>query len=243
MNLAHESSKLLITGASGSGKSTYLHRYVMNATDAPYRSIFIFDNEGEFSYRLGKPSCRSVEELEKSLETGLTIFDPSELFPGETPEAWNFFCEWTFAFAKQNLHTGEKLLVCDELQVVTSTATLPFETSLIVETGRRYQLDFAGVSQQLNLIHNRMRNQLTELVTFRQEDKLVLTVLDEKGFNIDHVRTLKPGQFLWRNFKTGEIGAGSIDLGINGRLPKQTGENTVDNSGENPDDSTSEAEE
>lgn len=239
VNLLHKSNKLVITGVSGTGKSTYLQKYVLNSFGGEYKHVFVFDNECEFSYRLGVQPSRSVEELEKSVETGLTLFDPSTLFEGETPEAWDFFCEWVFQFAKQNLQTGPKLLVCDELQVITSTAQMPFETTLVVETGRRYQLDFAGIAQQLNLLHNRMRNQITELVSFRQEDSLVLDVLEKKGFDAEQIRALADGQFVWRNFQTGASGSGSIDLNPGKTAPEKR-ENSVDDTAQNDDDSANE---
>jgi GTPase SAR1 family protein len=222
MNLAHKAHKVVITGMSGTGKSTFLHRFVENSFRSIYSHVLIFDHQGEFGYRLGVRGARTVEELDAALETGMVVFDPSQEFPGDTENGWNFFCEWSFRFAEANLKTGKKLLVCDELQVMASTSEQPFEISLVIETGRRYQLDFAGVSQQLNLLHNRMRNQVTELVAFRQTEKLILDVLEKKGFDIAQVQALLDGHFIWKNFATGEDGSGSIDLASNAEIPKQT---------------------
>jgi len=40
------------------------------------------------------------------------LFDPEYLFPGQLQEAFDFFCEWSFAMS-ENI-PGRKLLVVDE---------------------------------------------------------------------------------------------------------------------------------
>jgi len=94
----------------------------------------------------------------------------------------------------------------------SSTAQLSWEQCCVVETGRKYELDFLAISQQMNLIHNRLRNQLTEIVTFRQEDKLIIDALEERGFEESALRALKKGEFLVRNFQNGSYLKASIDL-------------------------------
>lgn len=201
MNLAHEPTKILITGASGEGKSTYFTRFVYNSLGTIYNKIYVFDHQAELVTRLGCQPSYTEDDLTKAWErNNLIVFDPSVIFPGETENAWNFFCEWTFERCQNNLGY-KKLLACDELQMFSSTKELPWEQCLIIETGRKYELDFLGISQQYNLVHNRVRNQMTELITFRQEDKLVLDALEEKGFQSDSVKRLSKGEFLIRNTK------------------------------------------
>lgn len=211
MNLAHNSSKILITGQSGQGKSTYFARFLQNSFRTIYDKIFIFDHIGELSFRLNVSPALTEEDLGQQFEQGLVCFDPSHLFPGDTDFAWNFFCEWCFERAARN--PGQtKLIAVDELQMFASTAALSWEQCLVVETGRKYELDFCAISQQLNLVHNRLRNQLTEMVVFRTEDKLVLDVLEDKGFVIDRVRNLQKGQYYIKNFQTGVEEISQIDL-------------------------------
>lgn len=211
MNLAHEPTKILITGASGEGKSTYFTRYIYKALGTIYNKIFVFDHQGELTIRLGYPPSFTEDELTQNWQDKqLIIFDPSVLFPGETENAWNFFCEWTFERCQNNLGY-KKLLACDELQMFSSTKELAWEQCLIIETGRKYELDFLGIAQQYNLVHNRVRNQMTEFVTFRQEDKLILDALEEKGFQPDVVKRLGKGEFLIRNIQGAYVKA-KIDL-------------------------------
>lgn len=193
MDLRHRPSKILITGKSGSGKSTYFTRYVANA---PHRFKFIFDHEGELAYRLKLSPAISDGDLLDDLPGGWVLFDPVELFPGDTPGGFNFFCEWVFNVA--TALPGEKLFCCDELQKLIGTNTCPWEFALLYETGRRYGVDVVIISQQPNLIHNRVRNPLTEVVTFAQMDPNAMEFLEAYQFNPDEVRALQPGEFLCR---------------------------------------------
>ena len=211
MNLAHNSNKILVTGQSGQGKSTYFARFLSNAYRTIYQKIFVYDHIGEISSRLNIAPCYNEEQLAQAWEGGFVCFDPAELFPGETDCGWNFFCEWTFERCRNNMGYA-KLLAVDELQMFSSTAQLSWEQCCVVETGRKYELDFLAISQQMNLIHNRLRNQLTEIVTFRQEDKLIIDALEERGFDESALRSLQKGQFLIRNFQNGTYLKSSIDL-------------------------------
>jgi hypothetical protein len=80
----------------------------------------------------------------------------------------------------------------------------------VLETGRRYGLDAAMISQQPNLIHNRIRNQLTEVVTFQQMDPTAVDWLETVGFDPEAVRALRPGQFLVRNLNSGAQTNGKV---------------------------------
>jgi GTPase SAR1 family protein len=211
LNLAHNSSKILVTGQSGQGKSTYFARFLSNAYRTIYQKIFVYDHIGEIAARLNEPPCYTEDDLADSWERGFICFDPAHLFPGETDSGWNFFCEWTFARCQNNLGYS-KLLAVDELQMFSSTAALSWEQCCVVETGRKYELDFLAISQQMNLIHNRLRNQLTEIVTFRQEDKLIIDALEERGFDESALRSLQKGEFLVRNFQNGSYLKSRIDL-------------------------------
>ncbi len=210
MNLAFNSKKILICGQSGQGKSTYFARLLANA-HTYYGKVFVYDHQGEMAVRLNKPSAFTPDDLGKQFEQGFVCFDPSELFQGDLCSGWDFFCEWVFERCQKNIGCP-KLIAVDEIQMLSSTAEQSWEQCCVVETGRKWELDFLAVSQQLNLIHNRLRNQLNEMVVFRQEEKLILDVLKQKGFDIDEVAALQKGHFILKSFQTGEIIRGSIDL-------------------------------
>jgi hypothetical protein len=186
----HRPTKILITGKSGSGKSTYYTRFLDNCD---YDKIFIYDHEGEYSVRSGVKPCTNMDELLKELDKRIIVYDPTIDFQGNSPEGFNFFCEWVFEISREL--PGKKLFATDELQKILGTSTLPWEFCCIIETGRRAGIDTVFVCQQPNLFHNRLRNQLTELVTFRQIDKRALAFLEELGFDPHEVLKLDVGQF------------------------------------------------
>jgi ABC-type dipeptide/oligopeptide/nickel transport system ATPase component len=206
MQLAHRPTKLLITGKSGSGKSTYFTRFV---TSWPAAWRFIYDHEGEFAQRTGLPAAHTPREMLEHLSARRwVIFDPAAAFPGDVQRGFAFFSEWAFSVS-QRLQ-GKKLFCCDELQKLTGTNQVGWELACVVETGRRYEIDTCFISQQPNLIHNRLRNCLSEVATFAQVDANAIQFLAEVGFNEESVRALRPGEYLCRNLNTGAEERGRV---------------------------------
>jgi hypothetical protein len=208
MQISHRPTKILVTGKSGTGKSTYFTRYLSNA---PQGKVFLFDHEGEYSFRKRIQPCLSMERLSDELEKQYIIYDPSDDFPGDTLEAFNFFCDWTFEVCKGI--PGTKLFASDELQKIVATDSLPQEFCCVVETGRRRGIDTFFVCQQPNLLHNRLRNQLTEIVTFAHLDKRALIFLEELGFNADEIRALERGEFRILDLETMRFDGGKFTWG------------------------------
>jgi hypothetical protein len=210
MNLHHKSNKILITGQSGSGKSTYFAFYALNAWKEIYDQILVFDHQGELAYRLGVPAVTDPEQLDEVLaEKNLVIFDPSDEFPGDTLGAWAFFCEWGFSVAQREPALS-KCLCADELQIYVNTHNLDHSFSCVIETGRKYGLAFCGVAQQANLLHNRLRNQLTEIVSFRHSDALILDALEEHGFDPEELRRMVDGEYICRSLQGDREDRGNI---------------------------------
>lgn len=206
MQLAHKPTKLLITGCSGSGKSTYWTRYVLNCW---HDKIFIFDHEAEYCFRNALEPCYEItEDIVKN--NRYVIYDPSEQFPGATQSGFNYFAELVFEVAKTL--PGTKLFATDELQKIVDVHTVTYELALLIETGRRYGVDTAFVTQQPNLIHNRLRNQLTELVTFRHLDERAIKFLMELGFDPETILLLQDLEFQSLDLRTLDLRRGKIQF-------------------------------
>lgn len=204
----HPSKKVLVTGVSGTGKTTLFEKLIRKEKA---RWKFIFDHQGEFQARFGHKAAADVEKLcAQTAAGGYVIFDPVQLAnePGADgerrglPGAFAFFCDFVFAMSERM--KGRKLICCDELQKLVTVTKSPDELLCILDTGRRYQLDFFGISQAPNLIHNAIRNQITEIYAFRQADKNAVQFLIDNGFNENEIRNLERFAFLWRNLATGE---------------------------------------
>jgi energy-coupling factor transporter ATP-binding protein EcfA2 len=204
----HPSYKVLITGASGSGKTTLFERLVRKEK-AQWK--FIYDHQGEFEQRFKIKAVRSAGELEqKVIKKGWVVYDPLPEFPGRAPEGFEFFCQYVFDTMQ---HVGgRKLFCCDEIQNLTDNRNPPVPFLTICETGRRHQIDVFIISQAPNRIHNSVRNQLTDVYTFRQSDEAAVKYLVDNGFDGDAVRTLAEYEYLHRNLRTGEIKKGRETL-------------------------------
>jgi hypothetical protein len=199
MQLGHQSFKLLITGKSGSGKTTYFVDFVNGSS---YDRFFIFDHEGELSIRFNQQPCYSPDDLVKAVNGNIPriIYDPSTMYAGDWQSAFAFFSEWTFECCKT--FGGRKLFCVDELQKMVSTTEIPWELSLLLETGRRRGIDAVMVSQQPNIIHNRIRNLINEAVTFQHVDPSAIEFHEELGFDPDEIRSLKRLHFIAKNLDT-----------------------------------------
>lgn len=197
----------MIVGASGTGKTTFLCRYFFGSQ---FDRAWIFDGQGELAGRLGVAPITSAEKIPAALESGqrVLLYDPAEEYPGDTAAGFDFFCG--LAFRCSQAETGRKIFFTDELQQATDTGTITPPLACVLETGRRYGLDFAGITQAANLVHNRLRNQVTELVAFRSIDERALAFCETCGLDGAALRETPPGAYLGRNLMTGETYGGKV---------------------------------
>ena len=194
LQLNHRAYKLLITGKSGSGKSTYFLRTLLGL---PARCRFILDHKGEVAMRLGARPCLTVQDLAAAVPSGWVVFNPSVLFQGRRPDGFAFFCDFVWEICGSM--PGTKIFAVDELQQFLGTQTLPPELAAVLEDGRIRGLDAVLISSQPNIIHNRIRNQITEVAAFKTEEKNALDWLESRGFEPGQVAGLARGQFICRN--------------------------------------------
>lgn len=217
MTLSHKPTKCLVTGKSGSGKSSYFNKYLLNAD---YDKFFIYDHEGEFAFRNNISSSFAITE-EYVTQNRYIIYDPTIEWEGDIQDGFNYFAELAFRLS-QSL-PGTKLFACDELQKMVGVHEVTYELALLVETGRRYGIDTMFVSQQPNIIHNRLRNQLTEVVTFAHVDKRAMDFLTDVGFEENELLTLKDLEFISLDLRTMKQIRGEI-LFDKGAVPAVTSE-------------------
>lgn len=215
--LRHPPTKILISGNSGSGKSTFATAVLLNSSHT-YK--FIFDQEGESQARLGFAAAVDEEGLLEQLEQGWIIFDPSEKFEGDLAGALEFFSQWVFrvkkAINQEDKENGRPfstaLFFCDELQNLIDAHSMPRGLRTILEMGRRQGIDTLLCTQQPNVVHNRTRNQITEVVAFSQVDAAAVEYLEDMGFDGNAVRRLDAGEWQLLQMRTRVFQTGRIDF-------------------------------
>jgi len=210
MFLHHRPIKTVITGKSGSGKTTYFQRLLENGFGHYWQTIFLYDWQGELSERMQLQPVWKIADLPSQLDKGWVIYDPAVEFEGQYKLGLSAFADWTFLACKApDGPRWPRLFACDEIQLLATNRDIVPEIQTILETGRRWALDTAIVSQQINELHNTFRAQSTEVVTFQHVDPYVLNVIGEWGFDPEQVSSLNTGHYLYRNdrgvFESGRL--------------------------------------
>jgi len=201
----HHAHKTLIVGQSGHGKSVYQIRAAIGDKS---RVKFVFDHKSEFHQRAGAPQCATPDQIEAALPTGWVVFNPHVLFPGRLPDAFRFFCDFAW---QMSFDLGfQKLFVADELSLLTDSQA-PDELCRIMEDGRSVALDCLLTNHGPNTLHNRIRGQFSEVVSFYLRSNPAVEVMEsEYGFEPDPIRALKPGEFIALNLETGRFQGGRV---------------------------------
>lgn len=205
----------ICAGVSGTGKSTFGIRYLVNA-DLAVR--FLFDAESserdpsqnEFSHRLQLPPAGSAYDLGLALCRGWVPFDPHQLFAGRLEDAFSFFCEW--AWEKSALIPGKKVIVVDEVWRYCSPQKIPAALSNIVQSGRKVGLHLFVNTQEPNRLNSSIVNGASECVCFKLQSGSALERVTEYGFDPLEVAGLPEMHFVARNLDSGGELRGKIKV-------------------------------
>lgn len=196
----------LITGAPGTGKTSFAIRYLLNSR----ARFLIFDPEGEFSARLRVQPARSPCDLETGWLAGLVCFDPVPLFGGDHKSAFEFFCEWSTLMSEKT-SAERKILVVDEVWRYCSPNSIPRELTEITNAGRRRRLELVALSQRPNRLHGDLLASVSECVTFQVGSAASLDCLArEFELSPEEIRSLPRLHFIARNNDSGGILRGSL---------------------------------
>jgi len=195
----------VIVGMTGSGKTTFALRYLLNS---PAACRFIFDDLGRAATRLRIRPAFTAIEVENALATRWVVFNPHRMFPGDTKSAFRWFCHWVCGASGRGL--GKKLLLMDEVWQWQDNMQLPRELALCVQTGREENLELVCATQLPHKVNASITGQSTELVCFRLSEPLALSRVAELGADRGAVSALPLGSFVsWNRLSGGKL-AGKV---------------------------------
>lgn len=195
----------LIVGMTGSGKSTFALRYLLNANAA---CRFIFDDLGRAAVRLGIRPCFTEHDCVTALATRWVVFNPHRMFPGDTKAAFRWFCSWVYHVSQGG--PGKKLFLVDEVWQWQNNQDIPRELALVVQTGREENLELVCATQLPHKVNASVTGQSTELVCFRLQEPLALARVRELGGDAARVSELPLGKFVSVNRLSSGTLAGEV---------------------------------
>ncbi|KAB2669825.1 MAG: ParA family protein [Verrucomicrobia bacterium] len=209
LQLDHVRRGLVVTGKSGTGKTTFLARYLINSPRVRVR--FVFDPDGPLSIRLGKRPVFTPQEMVAAIATGWVVYNPGRMFPGQSETAFDFFARWVWTVSARI--PGRKIIAADELQKWTGTHRIRQGLALCLDTGRQHGLDSAFIAQGSNAIADRVKAQTTELVAFQLVTPRGLEWIEELGLDSQRVRRLPRLHFMAADLEAGTCHWGRLDGG------------------------------
>jgi hypothetical protein len=215
-------------GCSGSGKTTFAYRYILNrltpqeCNDDPATCVFIFDWKLEAQKRLGIPAMTTAAHLEKAIASRIVIFNPHIMFPGtsrvKNPEgewvlndekmACRWFCKWVYSVAQRG--AGKKIIYIDELHLFSTRYYLPPEIARIARIGRAEHLELLTTTQFPRDYHSDLRSSVTEWICFNTSEPDQLDAVRPYFPTVDRVSKLPLGSFISVSRHNGAELAGKV---------------------------------
>ena len=218
----------LVVGASGTGKTTFCYRYLVNAATAqeanpePAACLFVFDWKLEAEMRLGIPAVTTQVGCEWALAGRVVVFNPHVMFPGdcEVPgvdgkpilndakAALRWFADWCWTVSQWG--PGRKILYVDELREFGNKFSVMPEINRIIRNGRFHGLQFVTSTQYPRDYHVDIRAGVTEWVLFNCSEPDDLAVIRPYFRGVDELPNLARGEFIAVNRLGGATMRGRI---------------------------------
>jgi hypothetical protein len=202
-NFHYNARRILILGTTGQGKTTAALRLVRLL---PADLIFVYDWQGgEFAERIGVAGTDSRAVVGQKIEEGQRIicYNPGDKL-GEAAQLDDFDWWCDMVMEVSGRVPGRKLAVIDEADELMTNQKIPDALYRILKRGRRRQIDTILIASAANAMHNKGRNQVSELFCFKCVDENALTYPTSLGLDGATIAQLAPGRFSHLNLVTGQ---------------------------------------
>jgi len=204
-----EPQNTLVVGMTGSGKTTFVLRLLVNTTPA---CRFIFDDENRVAPRLRVKACYTENELEAALSTRTVIFNPSRMFVAGKGDrnifdpkrrAFQWFCAWLFNVCDRG--PGEKIISLPEIWRFCTPDSIPPEFAALMQMGRELNAHVVLDTQRPELVNESVIGAATELVCFKLIAPDALRTVQKIGADAQRIGSndFRLGQFIAYNRLTG----------------------------------------
>lgn len=196
---------------TGSGKTTLVIRYLLNSPAACY---FIFDDLNRMWPRLKVQPCYTHKQLEASLPTRWSAYNPLRMFPGDTKAALRWWLKWVFHCASRG--PGKKMVVIPEVWRHCNPDTIPTELALLAQAGRELHVELIVDTQRPEMLNDSLVGAATEWVCFRQASAAALRATEialrttGNVYDPAALRALPLGSFIGFNRLSGGTLAGRV---------------------------------
>ena len=206
----------LVVGMTGSGKTTFVNRYLLNCAPA---CRFIFDDLNRVWPRLRLKPCYTVAELEAHLPDRWVIFNHERMFSlvnfrsergSPTPEhaAFRWWCGWVNEVSKRG--PGSKIVCAPEMWRFCTPDSIPREFAMLVQAGRELGVELVLDTQRPEMLNASITGSITELVCFKLKSREALKAVTDLGADPDLVEALPLGSFVSYNQLSNETLTGRI---------------------------------
>ena len=156
----------VIAGMTGCGKTTFVNRLLINDEAAACR--FIFDDLNRMWPRLKLPCAYTAADLENSLATRWSAFNPQKilhLFGGDAKKAFRWWCAWVFSACSRG--PGKKIVCIPEVWRHCNPDSIPPELALLAQAGREIGIELVLDTQRPELLNGSLTGACTEIIAMR----------------------------------------------------------------------------
>ena len=196
----------LLVGMTGSDKTTFAIRYLLNAPDVACR--FIFDDENRTAPRLKLAPAYTAAQLEAALASRWVCFSPHRMFPGNVKMGFRWFCHWVFNCAQRG--PGEKIVNLPEVWKFCTADSIPFELAKLSQEGRELGVQLLIDTQRPENVNPSLIGGATELVAFKLISPEAVRAVSRLAADPAAVSALPLGSFLAYNRLSGGSLAGRV---------------------------------
>jgi hypothetical protein len=187
-------SLTVIAGMTGSGKTTFGIKYLLNSPAACY---LIFDWNDRIGPRLPFHTCYTANELETAVASRWVIFNPKRMFEGamfdkkQGTKALRFFASFARDVVKRG--RGKKFFYVPEVWNFCTEDSIPPELAMLCQDGRQDEVEVIVDTQRPELINESIMGNCTELVCFRLQGLDALRTVGKYGMDEQKVANLPIG--------------------------------------------------